>query len=79
MATGFLSAGFSTLGGILLASQLFEKRPIADVNLSEDLIKRVRTLLLRCFEAGSRCAQRAGGLLRLAPKHIFPEILPARL
>ena len=27
MATGFLSAGFSTLGGIPLASQLFENAP----------------------------------------------------
>ena len=41
MASVFLGAGFSTLGGVSLASQLFYKLPTADVTLSVDLIERV--------------------------------------
>ena len=37
----FLGAGFSALGGVPLASQLFAKRPHADVLLRENLIERV--------------------------------------
>ena len=37
----FLGAGFSALGGVPLASQLFDKRSHADVVLRENLIERV--------------------------------------
>ena len=41
MISVFLGAGFSALGGVPLASQLFDKRPFADVVLRDHLIDRV--------------------------------------
>ena len=41
MVTVFLGAGFSALGGVPLASQLFNERPQADVISRENLIERV--------------------------------------
>ena len=41
MISVFLGAGFSLLGGVPLASQLFDKQPIVDVISRENLIERV--------------------------------------
>ena len=41
MISVFLGAGFSALGGVPLASQLFEARPHADVALRGNMIERV--------------------------------------
>ena len=41
MIAVFLGAGFSAVGGVPLASQLFDRRPQADIILRENLIARV--------------------------------------
>ena len=41
MIVVFLGAGFSSLGGVPLASQLFDLQPLADIISRQDLIERV--------------------------------------